>query len=80
MPWPMAPREMIFTGTGIFDSQRKACLFVMKSLDAHTNFFEYEVPEAAENHVRIIMKRGYHYLQKIDENRTRYTNISNTDP
>lgn len=26
------------------------------------------------------MKRGYHFIEKLDENRCRYTNISNTDP
>jgi hypothetical protein len=62
MPWPIAPREIICTGTGIFDSKLKSCLFVMRSLEPHDMFFDYEVPEAAENHVRVEMKKGYHFV------------------
>src|SRR4051812_22618071 len=80
MPWPLWPREMIFKATGIFDKINKGCLTVMKSIDTGKVFYGHEVPGTADGHVRIIIHRGYHYFQRIDENRTRYVSIFNTDP
>lgn len=80
MPWPIANREMFFTGTGIIDSKRKACLFVMKSLDTPTVFFNYEIPPTKPGFVRMDMRKGYHFIEKLDDNRCRYTNIANSDP
>lgn len=33
MPWPIDPREMKITGTGLCDKNNKAFLFVMKSVE-----------------------------------------------
>lgn len=33
MPWPLAPREMVCTGTGIIEPHNKAALYVMRSID-----------------------------------------------
>lgn len=52
----------------------------MKTLETGEAYFDKVIPECEDGHVRIIMKRGYHYFQKIDENTTRYMNISNSDP
>lgn len=80
MPWPVWPRDMIFKGTGMFDRKNKACLLVVKSIDEDVPFFGVPAPKTQEGHVRLDIKRGYHYLQKIDDNKTRYVALFNSDP
>jgi hypothetical protein len=80
MPWPVWPRDMIFTATGIFDKNNMACLSVMKSVESGDVWFGQAVPETEQGHVRIKINRGYHYFQRIDDNHTRYVTIFNTDP
>ena len=71
---------MIFTETGIADKKNKAILVVLRSLDSDTHYFQTPAPETSPGHVRMDIKRGYHYFQYIDENTTRYVTIFNTDP
>ncbi len=80
MPWPLWPRDMLFKATGIFDPANKACLTCMSSVDTGSMWFGQEVPNTEDGHVRIIIKRGYHFFQRIDDNKTRYITIFNTDP
>eukprot|EP00347_Sterkiella_histriomuscorum_P011191 403373399 len=80
MQWPMWPRDMIFQVSGMYDRKNLACLSVLKSLDEGETFFNIPAPKTAEGHVRIDIKRGYHYFQRIDDNKTRYVTIFNTDP
>ena len=80
MPWPMWPREIQCIATGMFDRKNKACMLVCHSIEGGLNLFEFDVPHAAEGHVRVDMKRGFHYFMYIDENTTRYVNIFNSDP
>ena len=61
MPWPVAPREMKCTGNGIYSKEHRAFLFVMKSVE-DGSYFGYDIPPVDDGHVRIIMKRGYHYF------------------
>ena len=62
MPWPLWSRDMVFTGTGIFDKKNKACMCVIKSCEDSVPYFGEEIPATADGHVRIIIKRGYHYF------------------
>jgi len=80
MPWPLWPREMIFSATGIFDKNKKSCLSVMKSVESGKTWFGTPVPDTADGFVRVIIKRGYHYFERIDDNTTKYICIFNTDP
>jgi len=61
MPWPVNPRNEV-TGTGLCDAKNNAFLFVMKTLETGEHFFDQVIPEVEDGHVRIIMKRGYHYF------------------
>lgn len=76
----MWPREMVFTATGLFDKENRACLSVMKSVDNLQTYFGVEVPQVQGGHVRTIIIKGYHYFHYIDENTTRYVNIMSSDP
>ena len=62
MPWPMWNREVCAFVTGMFDRKNKACITVLKSLDEGQVWFGEETPACAEHHVRVIIKRGYHYF------------------
>lgn len=64
----------------MYDKKNKGVLSVCKSAPEGGKYFGIDVPATAEGHVRIDIKRGYHYFQRIDENKTRYVNIFNTDP
>ena len=52
----------------------------MRSEETGFDFFGTPVPPPEDGYVRINMVRGYHYFKVIDENTTRYMNISNSDP
>lgn len=87
MPWPLWPRDMTFRACGIVtdrgwrnDKKSIGVLNIIKSVNEDEDYFGVKVPPTAEGHVRIDIKRGYHYLQRIDENTTRYINIFNCDP
>lgn len=80
MPWPMWPREMIFSCTGMFDRENVACLSVLKSIQEGGMYFGVPTPNTAEGHVRIDLKRGYHYFQRISDTKTKYITIMNCDP
>lgn len=81
MPWPMWPRDLTFTASGMLDHKNVGILTVIKSTDEKGgDYFGVPIPETAEGHVRIEIKRGYHYFQRIDDNTTRYVTIFNTDP
>jgi hypothetical protein len=80
MPWPIWPRDMIFQACGMFDRKNKGVLSVCKSAPEGGKYFECPVPDTAQGHVRIDIKRGYHYFQRINDNKTRYVTIFNTDP
>jgi hypothetical protein len=82
MPWPMWPRDMTFHVSGLVDKKNKAILTVMKSTseDPEAKYFGFQIPKTSDGHVRLDIKRGYHYFQRIDENTTRYVEIFNTDP
>lgn len=80
MPWGMWPRDMIFSATGMLDRQNVAVLTVIKSIDEGETFFGVPAPKTTDGHVRLDIKRGYHYFQMLDESRTRYVTIFNTDP
>jgi len=62
MPWPLWPRDMVMTATGMFDKENLGCLCVIKSPPEGSTFFGSEIPTTAEGHVRIILNRGYHYF------------------
>ena len=82
MPWPLWPRDMMFAVSGLVDRKNKAIITVMKSPSEEdgAQYFGLPIPKTADGHVRIDIRRGYHYFQKIDENTTRYVEIINTDP
>ena len=65
MPWPMWPRDLTFTASGLLDRKNVGILTVMKSTPEDTKSGEYfgvPFPATAEGHVRIEIKRGYHYF------------------
>jgi hypothetical protein len=64
MPWPMWPRDMTFNVSGLVDKKNKAILTVMKSApeDPDSKYFGFPVPKTADGHVRLDIKRGYHYF------------------
>lgn len=73
MPWPMWPRDLTFTASGLLDHKNVGILTVMRSTDEQGGeYFGIPIPPTAEGHVRIEIKRGYHYFQRIDDNTTRY--------
>ena len=73
MPWPMWPRDLTFTASGLLDRKNVGILTVMKSTEENGgDYFGIPIPATAEGHVRIEIKRGYHYFQRIDEKTTRY--------
>ena len=80
MPWPIWDREVQCMATGMFDNERKALLSVCQSIDAGVKVFGMEIPETAEGHVRVDMKKGFHFFQYIDANTTKYMCIYNSDP
>ena len=80
MPWPIWPRDMVFSATGFLDRERLACLSVLKSLAEDEEYFGARAPQTTEGHVRLDIKRGYHYFQAVDSRRTRYVTIFNCDP
>lgn len=80
MPWPMWPRDMIFSCTGMYDRKNNACLSVLKSLNEEDMYFGVTSPKTSDGHVRIDIRRGYHYFQRISDTQTKYTTIFNCDP
>jgi hypothetical protein len=65
MPWPMWPRDLTFTASGLLDRKNVGVLTVMKSTPEDTNsgtYFGVPFPATADGHVRIEIKRGYHYF------------------
>ena len=80
MQWPIWPRDMIFKATGMYDRKNLAILTVLKSLPEDELFFNVPAPKTANGHMRIDIKRGYHYFQYLGPNKTRYLTIFNTDP
>ena len=42
--WPMWPRDMIFTETGIADKKNKAILVVLRSLESNSQYFQTPAP------------------------------------
>ena len=80
MPWPLWPREMVFSATGMFDVESQSCLTVMKTVHEGSTFFGTDVPALSTGYVKLDIKRGYHFFQRIDDNTTRYVTIFNTDP
>ena len=71
---------MTFKATGMFDRSGVAALSCIKSVEAGSTYFGVQIPECADGHVRIDIKRGYHYFQRIDDTKTRYVTIFNSDP
>ena len=77
----MWPRDLTFTASGLLDRKNVGILTVIKSTDEQGgDYFGVPIPDTADGHVRIEIKRGYHYFQRIDDNTTRYVTIFNTDP
>lgn len=76
----MWPREMIFSTTGMFDKKHNAALSIIRSIDEGQLYFNEPAPKTKEGHIRLDIKRGYHYFQYINDNKTRYVTILNTDP
>lgn len=62
MPWPIWARDMIFSATGMLDRKNVACLTVMKSIQEDIPYFGVPAPKTADGHVRLDIKRGYHYF------------------
>ena len=75
----MWPRDMLFMATGILDKRNKAILSVMKSVKNEESLFGFEIPKCPEGYVRIEIKRGFHYFQRLENNKTKYMSIFNTD-
>lgn len=80
LQWPMWPRDMIFKATGMYDKKNTAVLTVIKSIEENETYFNVPSPQTSQGHVRIDLKRGYHYFLRINENQTKYITIFNTDP
>lgn len=66
MPWPLWPRDMVFKATGMFDPKNNSTLCVLKSIAEGDMFFGVPAPKTLDGHVRIDIRRGYHYFQYID--------------
>ena len=62
MPWPLWPREMTFSATGILDRPNKAVLLVLKSEKEGDTFFGTPVPGVHKKFVHLTINRGYHYF------------------
>jgi hypothetical protein len=63
MPWPIWPRDMTFYATGMIDRQHAGgVLSVIKSAPEGSQYFQRDVPPCADGHVRIDIKRGYHFF------------------
>ena len=80
MQWPVWPREIVIKASGMIDRKNNGCLIVLKSIDEGQKFFNVPSPKTSSGYVRIDIIRGYHYLQRIDDNTTKYITIFNTDP
>lgn len=80
MPWPVWPRDMTFTASGMFDRKNNGLLTVLKSVPDDGKYFGSSIPAVEDGHVRIDIQRGFHYFQRIDDNTTKYINIFNADP
>lgn len=62
MPWPMWPREIKCMATGMYDRKNKACVSVCSPVLPGESWFGHTIPEIAEGHVNVDMRRGYHYF------------------
>lgn len=82
MPWPMWPRDMTFIASGMYDRKNTAVLSCIRSVPEtpDASFFGAGIPPVADGYVRLDISRGYHYFQMLDDNRTRYVTIFNSDP
>lgn len=64
----------------MYDKKNIATLIVLKSVEEDEMYFSVPAPKTADRHVRLDMKRGFHYFQVLDDKRTRYVSIFNSDP
>ncbi len=80
MAWPVKPRDMIFSGSGVLDRKNRAVLTMLRTLEDDEMYFGVKTPKAAPGHVRLEVKRAYHYFQDLDDGRTKYVTLFNTDP
>lgn len=62
MAWPVKPRDMIFSGSGVLDRKNRAVLTMLRTLEDDEMYFGVKTPKAAAGHVRLDVKRAYHYF------------------
>ena len=53
---------MVFKATGMFDAKNKSTLCVLKSTPDGEEYFGAISPPTLDGHVRIDIKRGYHFF------------------
>mmetsp|Transcript_24299 Transcript_24299/g.23907 ORF Transcript_24299/g.23907 Transcript_24299/m.23907 type:complete len:132 (+) Transcript_24299:522-917(+) len=79
LPWPMWPRDAVFSSNVIFDKENKGFLICSSSLEKEESWFGHKIPPNDPKCVRMHVKRECHFFQRLDENTTRYVCIFNTD-
>mmetsp|Transcript_5808 Transcript_5808/g.5260 ORF Transcript_5808/g.5260 Transcript_5808/m.5260 type:complete len:198 (-) Transcript_5808:41-634(-) len=78
-PWPMSQRDIVLRVSASYNKERNAVLSFLKSLKEE-KFMDYELKQPGYGTVRMDMKKGYHYLEYLGPNTTKYVTIMNVDP
>ena len=75
---PFSNRDKVVEGTGFMLPEIKAAGFVMKS-DHSGSFYGTEFDSQCEKRVRMNLKDGFMYMERIDENSCKFKAIINVD-
>mmetsp|Transcript_12318 Transcript_12318/g.8969 ORF Transcript_12318/g.8969 Transcript_12318/m.8969 type:complete len:104 (-) Transcript_12318:180-491(-) len=79
MPWPVWPRDFINGSIVRVEPEHHAVMLCSSSLDEEKSFFGESIPPVPAGHVRAHTKREIHFVQRIDERKSRYVSMFNTN-
>ena len=80
MPWPIWPRQLLCEATGVFEEENLAVLTVLRSVPLQEEIFGHTFEKVESGHVELLLRKGYHYFEYIDDETTKYVMIFNSDP
>lgn len=79
-PWPLWHRDICFHVTGVPDYKNKALISVSTSKNDGETYHSVPVREVPYGFLRLDVKMGFNYFQRLGPNKTRHITLWNTNP
>mmetsp|Transcript_2340 Transcript_2340/g.1682 ORF Transcript_2340/g.1682 Transcript_2340/m.1682 type:complete len:139 (+) Transcript_2340:509-925(+) len=79
MPWPFQNRDFVNGSIVRVEPMLNAVMLCSSSVEHRESYFGESIPKVPEGHVRAHTNREIHFIQKLDQRKTKYISMFNSD-